>query len=109
MARALRDFVETEGQLPLVGTVPDMKADTESYVRLQTIYRSTSQSQIRWIYQRVSQICSQINREIDFEEVERFCKHAAHLKVLRYPSLESDDSQLNSRRLDIGTFLIKSR
>ncbi|CAG8779612.1 18561_t:CDS:2, partial [Racocetra fulgida] len=40
ITRAIRDFVTNEGQglLPLAGAVPDMKADTSTYVTLQTVY-----------------------------------------------------------------------
>lgn len=35
LARAMADFVQKEGKLPLSGTLPDMKADSMSYVTLQ--------------------------------------------------------------------------
>jgi hypothetical protein len=40
IARAIRDFVQNEGSglLPLPGKLPDMKADTKGYVRLQQMY-----------------------------------------------------------------------
>ena len=40
MMRALRGFVDAEGEgmVPLPGTVPDMKADTEGYIKLQSMY-----------------------------------------------------------------------
>ncbi|KAJ3211761.1 Phosphomannomutase [Entophlyctis luteolus] len=37
LARAAADFVKATGYLPLMGALPDMKADTESFVRLQTM------------------------------------------------------------------------
>ena len=41
MARALRDFVadplQGNGLLPLLGSIPDMESDTDSYVQLQTM------------------------------------------------------------------------
>ena len=39
LVRALKNFVEHEGQgsLPVAGVVPDMKADTNSFVQLQTL------------------------------------------------------------------------
>jgi hypothetical protein len=47
MARALRNFVadpaEGDGQLPLLGTLPDMESDTTSYVQLQTLYDGKSE------------------------------------------------------------------
>jgi len=39
MAKAVRDFVENEGEglLPLRGSVPDMTAKTDRYVALQQV------------------------------------------------------------------------
>jgi amyloid beta precursor protein binding protein 1 len=39
MAKAVRDFVENEGEgcLPLCGSIPDMTADTEKYIALQQV------------------------------------------------------------------------
>jgi amyloid beta precursor protein binding protein 1 len=41
MAQALKRFVKRHGVLPLVGSVPDMKADTNRYVQLQNLYNHT--------------------------------------------------------------------
>jgi len=38
MAAALKLFVKSEGCLPLIGSVPDMEADTDRYVKLQSLY-----------------------------------------------------------------------
>ena len=40
MAHCLKDFVEKEGngQLPLMGSLPDMTATTDVYVALQRMY-----------------------------------------------------------------------
>lgn len=35
MARALKDFVEKDKCLPVRGTLPDMTAETKSYINLQ--------------------------------------------------------------------------
>jgi amyloid beta precursor protein binding protein 1 len=37
---AVKEFVKTVGggMLPLQGSIPDMKADTDSYVKLQMMY-----------------------------------------------------------------------
>ena len=42
MVRALRRFVDgpRQGMLPLSGALPDMHADTKSYVQLHTLYRA---------------------------------------------------------------------
>jgi amyloid beta precursor protein binding protein 1 len=38
ITRAVSDFVRRHSVLPLAGVVPDMKADTEKYVTMQTMY-----------------------------------------------------------------------
>jgi len=40
MAKAVRDFVENEGEgcLPLNGSIPDMTAETEKYIALQQVW-----------------------------------------------------------------------
>ena len=39
LCRALKNFISQEGQncLPLAGQLPDMKADTQRYIQLQTM------------------------------------------------------------------------
>lgn len=39
MAKALNEFVETEGHgaLPVSGVIPDMMADSETFIRLQNL------------------------------------------------------------------------
>lgn len=49
-------MVQTEGALPVRGTLPDMAADTQSYVTLQNIYQRQAQHQAESIYRRASQI-----------------------------------------------------
>jgi amyloid beta precursor protein binding protein 1 len=40
MANALKGFVENEGKgcLPLMGSIPDMTASTQTYIGLQKMY-----------------------------------------------------------------------
>ncbi|CAG8439886.1 7380_t:CDS:10 [Ambispora gerdemannii] len=95
IARAIRDFVENEGHglLPLAGSLPDMKADTQSYVALQNIYRQKAKEDIALVRAHVHKILSSIGRPIDFisnQEIESFCKHAAFIKVIRYRSLQEE-------------------
>ncbi|CAG8451854.1 3534_t:CDS:10 [Ambispora leptoticha] len=95
IARAIHDFVENEGHglLPLAGSLPDMKADTQSYVALQTIYRQKAKEDIASVRAHVHKILSSIGRPIDFisnQEIESFCKHAAFIKVIRYRSLQEE-------------------
>ncbi|KAJ3103065.1 NEDD8-activating enzyme E1 regulatory subunit [Phlyctochytrium planicorne] len=92
LVRATREFVENEGQgrLPVTGIVPDMKADTETYVKLQTVYREKARQDAQSIKKRVVALLASIDRSSDaipFEEIERFCKNASLLLLIRYRSI----------------------
>lgn len=56
MCAALKEFVETEGCLPIKGVLPDMAADTTSYITLQQIYQRQAQFQAESIYRQATQI-----------------------------------------------------
>lgn len=56
MCAALRELVQSEGALPVRGSLPDMAADTASYVALQQIYQKKAQSQVESVYRRAIQI-----------------------------------------------------
>ncbi|KAI9199809.1 Nedd8 activating enzyme E1 subunit 1 [Polychytrium aggregatum] len=104
-ARAVRDFVNNEGNgsLPLTGKIPDMKADTESFVALQTLYRNQAQADVAHISQRVEALLQSLPVkttghvhsasnpvQISNEEIARFCKNCQSLAVIRYRSLHDE-------------------
>ncbi|KAJ3259839.1 NEDD8-activating enzyme E1 regulatory subunit [Boothiomyces macroporosus] len=89
---ALKLFMENEGKnhLPLPGNVPDMKADTESYVQLQRLYHNKAEADKQCLKNYVVTLCSNLKRRmIDSEIIDIFCKNAAFLKVLGTNSLKS--------------------
>ncbi|KAJ3052499.1 NEDD8-activating enzyme E1 regulatory subunit [Rhizophlyctis rosea] len=95
LARAVRDFVANEGNglLPLAGTVPDMKSDTESFVVLQTIYKTKAKEDVQSVQRRVSQLLTSVGKSADSIPqgyVDAFCKYSAHLRVIRYRSLREE-------------------
>lgn len=88
MAKAIRDFVENEGNgnLPLRGSVPDMTAKTDYYVALQQVYHEQAARDTDVVYRRVQQLLHQLNQPADTiseSDVKQFCKHAACLHVIR--------------------------
>jgi len=92
MAAAVGAFVEAEGQgmLPVLGTIPDMTAHTETYVALQTIYHEQSQLDLGAVQAHVQQIVAIESLPADLVTVEmlkRFCKNAHNLQVLQYRTL----------------------
>ena len=89
MARSLADFVADpragNGFLPVSGSLPDMKADSSSYIYLQNAYKRKATEDADNIYHRVLQYVEKLNspRQISREMVDSFCKHSAYLQVVR--------------------------
>ncbi|CEI91335.1 hypothetical protein RMCBS344292_05630 [Rhizopus microsporus] len=88
LAKAVRDFVENEGegQLPLSGKLPDMKADTVKYIGLQRVYRQKALSDLNAVKKRVNDILDV------FKAADRFQK-IYH----RYPSSVEDYDALKEQ------------
>ncbi|KAG5459875.1 MAG: hypothetical protein BJ554DRAFT_8152 [Olpidium bornovanus] len=109
IVRAIRDFVaeEGEGLLPLPGGLPDMKADTDRFIRLQNVYKQKARDDAAAVMNHVFGLLETLGRprdSIPMDEVEMFCKHAAVLKVMRYRSLaeEYSDREGTHRGKEIG-------
>ncbi|KAG0332286.1 NEDD8-activating enzyme E1 regulatory subunit [Podila horticola] len=110
IARAVRDFVEDKersgGFLPLSGTIPDMKAQTDSYVTLQNIYKTKAKQDVQEVLSRVKFLLEKLGLASDtiaVQEVETFCKFSAFLKVIRYRSIA--DEYLNPKKEEIASWL----
>ncbi|KAI9480556.1 MAG: NEDD8-activating enzyme E1 regulatory subunit-like protein [Benjaminiella poitrasii] len=95
LTRAVRDFVENEGQgqLPLSGKLPDMKSDTCNYIGLQKVYREKALSDFNAIKERVKGF----NVQIPDETIELFCKNASNVRVIQYKIL--NENQLSPEKL----------
>ncbi|KAG0323216.1 NEDD8-activating enzyme E1 regulatory subunit [Dissophora globulifera] len=107
LTRALRDYVndhtKSDGLLPLSGTIPDMKAQTDSYVTLQSIYKTKAKQDVQEVSKVVESLLSSLGLaagSISQQEIETFCKFSAFLKVIRYRSLEEEYHQPNTKQID---------
>ncbi|XP_067939291.1 NEDD8-activating enzyme E1 regulatory subunit-like [Watersipora subatra] len=108
LARALRDFINTYGQLPLQGTIPDMTADSESYISLQKIYRNKAAEHVRLVHKLANetQECleahksQQPSEELSLEETRLFCRNAGNIAVVNCRSLNAEYDSLNTSALD---------
>jgi len=109
MAGAVREFVgcaeEGDGLLPVSGVIPDMFSDSERYIKLQNIYREKASLDAEAVYRRVQQTLDSLGKPQDSipeNEVKRFCKESASLRLLRGSSLAQEyhgksDSNLSSQ------------
>ncbi|XP_022899801.1 NEDD8-activating enzyme E1 regulatory subunit [Onthophagus taurus] len=105
MCAALRELVQSEGSLPIRGSLPDMAADTNSYVTLQQLYQKQAQIQAESVFRRATEIARNLGQSQDAiteQEVKLFCKHASELYVVR-GSCIADEYQSSS--VDISSYL----
>ena len=105
-ARAVKEFVDAEGHgtLPLPGLVPDVKSDSERYIFMQNLYmhplfqvdhylyryRDKAMADIEKVKAHAEILCRNLgidfNSVISDEYITQFCRNAAHVRVVRFPS-----------------------
>lgn len=87
IANAIHKFYTTHNQLPLPGAVPDMKAQSADYIKLQNIYKAKARQDSAEVLSTVRELERSTGRSpkltIDEKEVENFCKGAAHIHLVR--------------------------
>ncbi|KAJ2898235.1 hypothetical protein MKZ38_004061 [Zalerion maritima] len=82
IAAAIKAFYEKHQRLPVPGSVPDMKAQSDVYVRLQRIYKDQAQRDANEVMDIARCTMPGMGEGIDMEEVEMFCKNAAFAKLI---------------------------
>uniref|UniRef100_A0A0V0G5L6 NEDD8-activating enzyme E1 regulatory subunit n=1 Tax=Triatoma dimidiata TaxID=72491 RepID=A0A0V0G5L6_TRIDM len=109
MAKAVKDFIENEGQgsLPLRGTLPDMTADTTSYIALQQIYVQESGRCAEIVHRRVQQLLHQLGQQQDAiseADTKLFCKHSSSIALVRGSKIadEYDSKLINTSLISHG-------
>jgi amyloid beta precursor protein binding protein 1 len=80
IADAVKQFYAKSGELPLPGSVPDMKAKSSTYVQLQNLYKVKARKDAGEILEIVR--AHPRGNEIDSAEVDTFCKNAAFIKLI---------------------------
>ncbi|RYP02599.1 hypothetical protein DL764_005725 [Monosporascus ibericus] len=77
---AIQTFYKKHGCLPLPGALPDMKAQSNVYVKLQSIYKAKARKDAHEVFETVKGMPG--GEHVDFVEVERFCKNAHFVKLI---------------------------
>ncbi|KAJ1940188.1 hypothetical protein EC988_007106, partial [Linderina pennispora] len=96
MAHALRAYMASpyaDGQLPLSGTIPDMKADTKSYIALQRVYKQKADADKAEYACHVRESLASLDLPPDFisqGEIDAYCKDARRLRLLRFTPLHDE-------------------
>lgn len=87
IANAIHQFYEKHGELPLPGAVPDMKAQSETFIQLQNIYKAKAREDCAEVVATVRALEKELGRSgklaIEEKEIENFCKGAAHIHLVR--------------------------
>ncbi|KAF2838958.1 NEDD8-activating enzyme E1 regulatory subunit [Patellaria atrata CBS 101060] len=84
VANAISQFYEERGELPLPGSVPDMKAQSADYIQLQNVYKSKAREDFTDVVSRVRRLEDKLGRTVPVadKEIEAFCKNADHIKLI---------------------------
>ena len=83
ITHAIHEFFLKHGELPLPGALPDMKAQSADYVKLQNIYKAKARKDIAEISETIRLIEKRLNRKaVEDREIEAFCKGAAFVKLI---------------------------
>lgn len=95
LVRSLKDFMANEGNgfMPCSTNIPDITADSKSYVKLKQIYKERSLRDLKIIENYVKKNLSSIKRDpnsIPFEIIERFVKNSRCLRVVRTKSITEE-------------------
>jgi NEDD8-activating enzyme E1 regulatory subunit len=90
IATAVSRFYDAHGVLPLPGSVPDMKATSEAYINLQSIYKAKARQDVAEVTSTVRELEQNLARKdaIDTAEIDSFCKNASHVRVLTNESCQ---------------------
>ena len=101
IAKSVNVFYEKHKVLPLPGSLPDMKAKSADYVRLQNIYKSKARKDVAEVTATVRTLEKELERTatVPDAEIEAFCKNASHVKVLQGTPL-ADILRLSSSSSD---------
>ncbi|KAI8632262.1 hypothetical protein F5Y19DRAFT_356945 [Xylariaceae sp. FL1651] len=92
IARAIKLFYHKHGSLPLPGSLPDMKAQSSVYVKLQSLYKEKARKDAQEVFELVRS--SPGGERIDPTEVDLFCKNARFVKLINAKPTELDLRQI---------------
>jgi NEDD8-activating enzyme E1 regulatory subunit len=85
IAKAIKAFYKKHNVLPLPGSLPDMKAKSADYIKLQNIYKAKARRDVAEVTASVRNLEQELGRlqVVPDAEIEAFCKNASHVKVVR--------------------------
>lgn len=87
---AVKQFYLDTGTLPLMGKIPDLKADTQSFVYLESLYRQKAERD----FTAVKKIVHDKNPNVCKDLILRYCTNALNLTVKNFTSFSKESTRL---------------
>ncbi|KKA28315.1 hypothetical protein TD95_003020 [Thielaviopsis punctulata] len=84
VAKAIKVFYQRHKCLPLTGSIPDMKAESNVYIELQGIYKRKAKADVDEVHEIAKSLKN--GECVSEEEVAIFCKNASFSKLIRVNS-----------------------
>ncbi|KAI1644394.1 uncharacterized protein F4817DRAFT_220394 [Daldinia loculata] len=88
IAKAIEAFYNKHGCLPLSGALPDMKAQSTVYVKLQSIYKAKARRDAQEVLETARALPG--GKDVDPAEVDLFCKNARFVKLINATPTSED-------------------
>ncbi|KAI1652685.1 hypothetical protein F4813DRAFT_394413 [Daldinia decipiens] len=88
IAKAIEAFYNKHGCLPLPGALPDMKAKSTVYVKLQSIYKAKARRDAQEVLETSRALPG--GEDVDPAEVDLFCKNARFVKLINATRTSED-------------------
>lgn len=100
LVRALKEFVinDSQGKLPLRGSIPDMNSFSDLYVSLQKVYQTQARLDVEAVAVHLSALLIGLGKSpstVPMDSVKQFCRNSAFLRVVRYRSLADEHCKPN--------------
>ncbi|KAF4952659.1 hypothetical protein FGADI_6549 [Fusarium gaditjirri] len=83
ITEAVKRFYDKHGRLPVPGGLPDMKAQSNVYIKLQNIYKERARQDVGQVLETARGLPG--GQHVDPEQVELFCKNAPFIKLINAP------------------------
>lgn len=90
---AVKSFTEKYRRLPVSGALPDMNADTQSYIALQKLYKEQAREDAAFVHQFAGQFVNNHHQPLSIPDkrvVQSFCRTVRHIRVISSRTLEQE-------------------
>jgi amyloid beta precursor protein binding protein 1 len=108
LVNALGVFIEANGMPPMRGAIPDMTAESDTYVALQRIYRKKAADDIAAITTSVTNTLESLGKPVDFisaTEIKTFCKNAGSITMVSTTNIVDEWSAEGVKRESVEQML----